>query len=451
MDISASSQVHESEMEGKDNLYSLLANSIGRLICEAGLEPDFVHLPSFQGVIDLLTRGVRIAMPTYDYILQVQLREVQQRERALKQLWERNGCTLILDRWKSRCGKHFIRALVHHNEGMLFLRSMDISTIFKDVDELASVVRGLVDGIGVNSIVQIITNDASPYMQAVEHVLLKRYNHSFIFTLCADYCINLLLEHIAALDHVNEVLMKARHITRFIYSNALPMELKKIYIPGGEIISNSHLEYVAMFVTLARLVSQREKLIKMFSSSKWTSSDLASMNLSRQICEIIQSENAFWCAAASVLKVTGPIISVSVKLESDDCSMGVLYDAMDNAKEEIKQSLGHGHGRYWKLIDRIWDDYLHSPIHAAGYSLNPKIFYSDRFRYDAEISSGVRTCVLGVDKNHHDGKPLADQFSLYIKKSGLFQSDRAAQEAMEIPQGKIKATHHFLCESLSRI
>jgi predicted XRE-type DNA-binding protein len=206
-----------------------------------------------------------------------------------------------------------------------------------------------------------------------------------------------------------------------------------------------------MFVTLERLVSQRENLIKMFSSSKWTSSDLASMNLSRQICEIIQSENAFWCAAASILKVTGPIISVLLKLESDDCSMGVLYDAMDNAKEEIKKNLGRDHGRYWKLIDHIWDDYLHSPIHAAGYSLNPKIFYSDRFCYDAEISSGVRTCVLGVDKNHRDGKPLADQFSLYIKKSGLFQSDRAAQEAMEIPQGKIKAARDFLCEPLSHM
>jgi adenosine/AMP kinase len=117
---------------------------------------------------------------------------------------------------------------VHHNEGMLFLRSIDISTVFKDVDELASVVRGLVHDIGVTSIVQIITNDASPYMQAVEYALEKKYNHSFVFTLCADYCINLLLEHIAALDHVNEVLMKARDITRFIYSNALPMELKKI-------------------------------------------------------------------------------------------------------------------------------------------------------------------------------------------------------------------------------
>ncbi|GJN39290.1 hypothetical protein PR202_gb28399 [Eleusine coracana subsp. coracana] len=372
MDVSSSSQVHESEMEAKVNLDSLL----GRLIFEAGLGPDFLHLPSFQGMIDLLTRGVRIAMPTYEHILQVQLREVEQRERALKKLWERNGCSLILDRWNSH-GKSFISAFVHHNEGMLFLRSMDISTITNDIDELASVVCEVVDDISARNIVQIIINDSSSYMQAVEHAVLKKYDHSLLFTLCADYCINLILENIAALDHVNEVLMKARRITRFIYSHALPMQLKEHYILGGEIISNCHLKYVAMFVTLERLVSQRANLLEMFSSSEWTSSDLASTNLSRQVCEIIQSENAFWRAAASILKVTAPIINVLLKLETDNCSMGVLYDAMDSAKEEIKRNLGREHGRYWKLIDRIWDHYLHSHIHAAGYFLNPKIFYSE--------------------------------------------------------------------------
>ncbi|GJM97508.1 hypothetical protein PR202_ga14440 [Eleusine coracana subsp. coracana] len=109
---------------------------------------------------------------------------------------------------------------------------MDISTIANDIDELASVVCEVVDGIGVRNIVQIIINDSSSYMQAVEHAVLKKYDHSFLFTLCADYCINLILENIAALDHVNEVLMKARRITRFIYSHALPMQLKEHYIPG---------------------------------------------------------------------------------------------------------------------------------------------------------------------------------------------------------------------------
>ncbi|XP_004966349.1 uncharacterized protein LOC101752579 [Setaria italica] len=427
-------QEPEPSMGASDNIDSLVANSIGRLIFEAGLEPGFVHLPSFNGVIDLLTRGVRIAMPSYEYILQVQIKEVQQRDRALRQHWEKSGCSVILDSWKSRCGKRFVSVFVHCREGMLFLRSMDTSTIFDDVDELATMVCHVIEDIGVRNIVQVIINDVSPHMQAAEHAVLKRYEQSFIFTVCADHCIDLLLENIAALDNVKDVLTKAKEITRFLYGHALPMELKRLYIGDAEIISNSNLKCVAMFDTLEKLVSWRENLVEMFNSADWVSSDLASTNLSMGICEVVQMENAFWSAAAHVLKVTGPLIRVLYKLEDDKCPVSVLYDAMDNAKEEIKQNLGDEHDSYWQMIDHIWDDYLHSPVHAAGYFLNPAIFYTVRFRNDAEISSGITTCILRAAKSHYDALLVAEQMDVYLRKSGQFDSDPAIEEAVGTPQ-----------------
>ena len=74
----------------------------------------------------------------------------------------------------------------------------------------------------------------------------------------------------------------------------------------------------------------------------------------------------FWCAAADVLKVTKPIVNVLFILEFEDCPMGILYDAMDSAKEEIKRNHGDNHGPYWDLVDRIWDSSLHSQLHATG-------------------------------------------------------------------------------------
>ncbi|XP_002437551.1 uncharacterized protein LOC8065584 [Sorghum bicolor] len=433
------SSSHKSESErsmgATDNLDSLVADSIGRLAFEAGVEPDFVHLPSFNGVIDLLTRGVRIAMPSYEYILQVQLNEVQKREKAMRQHWERRGCSLILDSWKSRCGRSFISAFVHCGEGMFFLRSIDISTIFDDVDELAAMVCCLIDDIGVHNIVQVITNNVSPHMQATEHAVLKKHDQPFVFTVCADHCINLLLENIAKLDHVKDVLTKAREITMFLYGHALPMELmKKFFYFDSEIISNSNLRSVAKFLTLETLVSQRENLMEMFSSPNWASSDLACTSLSMHICEVVKTDSAFWRAADNVLKVTGPLISVLYKLENDNCPVSVLYDAMNSAKECIKKNLGHEHGNYWRMIDRIWENYLHSPIHAAGYILNPGLFYADRYREDSEIVSGIKTCIIQAARSHYDAFRVGEQMDLYKRRSGLFDSDSAIQEATETPQ-----------------
>jgi hypothetical protein len=103
----------------------------------------------------------------------------------------------------------------------------------------------VVDEVGASNIVQVVMNDASPYMQNAWHRVLKRHGHSFFFPLCPDFCINFLLGKIAALGHISEVPMKAKEITRFIRGNEMPVKL----VGNGEIVSNSCLKYVAAFDT----------------------------------------------------------------------------------------------------------------------------------------------------------------------------------------------------------
>uniref|UniRef100_A0ACD6AUD2 Uncharacterized protein n=1 Tax=Avena sativa TaxID=4498 RepID=A0ACD6AUD2_AVESA len=305
---------------------------------------------------------------------------------------------------------------------MMFLRSMDVSTIIEDVDLLREILIRVVKDVGADNIVQIVTNDVSPYMQTARHYVLQYYDHSFFFVLCADHCINLLLERIAASENVSKVLLKAKEIIRFIYGPALPTELKVRHVQE-EILSSSCLKFVAAFITLDRLVSARVNLVNMFSSPAWDSSGwAASSNLFRHISGIVMTDDSFWCAAADVVKVTNPLISVLYKLESDICPMGILYDAMDSAKEDIKSNLRGNHGDSWAQVDRIWDGYLHSPLHAAGHMLNPRIFYSDRFRHDAEISSGIIRCITQLGQVYFNPRKAALQLETYQHKLGSFDS-----------------------------
>jgi hypothetical protein len=68
--------------------------------------------------------------------------------------------------------------------------------------------------------------------------------------------------------------------------------------------------------------------------------------------------------------------------------MGYLYEAMDRAKESIRNYYKGDRLKYepfWEIIDRRWNNQLHQPIHAAGYFLNP------RFRYDDSYSDFTKT------------------------------------------------------------
>jgi hypothetical protein len=144
--------------------------------------------------------------------------------------------------------------------------------------------------------------------------------------------------------------------------------------------------------------------------------------LFRHISGIVKTDDEFWRAAADVVKVTNPRISMLYKLESDICPMGILYDAMDIGKEDIKRNLSGRHGDSWAEVDRIWDGYLYSPLPAAAHILNSRIFYSDRFHHDAGISSGVTRCITQLGRVHCDPIKAAIQLETYQHKLGSFDS-----------------------------
>ncbi|KAM3213234.1 hypothetical protein ACQJBY_065937 [Aegilops geniculata] len=391
------------KVEASDYFDSPSAKSIGKFFSEAGPEPGVLHSSSLREMVVFL-HGPGAVMPTYEAVLQEQLRETENRSKELKQEWQTSGCTVIVDSWKSKCDKSFVSVLVHCSKGTQFLRSIDVSEIAEDFDELESMLSCVVEDVGAHNIVQIVMNDVSPHMQMARQYVLNKYD-SFFFVLCADHCINLLLEKIAALEHVSEVLMKAREITRFLYGHALPMKLK-LYVQE-EILSSSYLKFVAVFITLERLVSARVGLVQMFSSPEWVPSVWACLDLFERIQSIVKTDDTFWHAAAKVVKVTSPLVRVLYKLESDICPMGILYEAMHGAKEEICVNIGDETG----------------------------------FHPYTVISSGIAACIMQLGKAHYNPIKALAQLEVYEKKLDYFDTDPAKQQIMELPQVKWWSKH----------
>lgn len=47
----------------------------------------------------------------------------------------------------------------------------------------------------------------------------------------------------------------------------------------------------------------------------------------------------------------------------------------------------------WEIIDHIWTNQLHGPLHAAGYYLNPMLHYAEGFNVDYEVRKGLYDCL----------------------------------------------------------
>ena len=91
-----------------------------------------------------------------------------------------------------------------------------------------------------------------------------------------------------------------------------------------------------------------------------------------------------------------PLVKVLRIVDGDKNPMGFLYEAMDKAKEAIQHLYRSNETKYrpiWNIIDRRWNRQLHQHIHAAAYYLNPKYYFSNTFKADAEVQIGLDMCI----------------------------------------------------------
>ena len=90
------------------------------------------------------------------------------------------------------------------------------------------------------------------------------------------------------------------------------------------------------------------------------------------------------------MKVSEPLVRVLCHVDGDEKpTMGYLYEAMERARENIKARLKNKISAYipfTSVIDARWDKQLHSPLHAVGCYLNPRIFFRPSFKKKKDVT-----------------------------------------------------------------
>eukprot|EP00253_Pinus_taeda_P004298 PITA_04298 len=111
----------------------------------------------------------------------------------------------------------------------------------------------------------------------------------------------------------------------------------------------------------------------MFSSDEWNESQWSHKQGDKDLKKKV-NEEIFWKKVAEILKVVKPLVKVLWLVDGERLAMGFIYEAMDQAKEQIKTTYKDRVAKYgpiWAIIDERENNQLHHPIHAAGYFLNP--------------------------------------------------------------------------------
>eukprot|EP00253_Pinus_taeda_P033099 PITA_33099 len=167
----------------------------------------------------------------------------------------------------------------------------------------------------------------------------------------------------------------------------------------------------------------------MFSIDEWNQSNWANKPEGKELKKKVYEET-FWRKAAEIVKLAEPLVKVLRLVDGERLAMGFIYDAMDQAKEQIKMVYKDRVAKYGPIcviIDERWNNQLHCPIHAAGYFLNPQYHYKAKElgALRGEVKDGLIDCIDCMIPLESDQLEIHRQVTTFNNASGTFEKNLA--------------------------
>ncbi|XP_065636780.1 uncharacterized protein LOC112033391 [Quercus suber] len=217
--------------------------------------------PYYQPMIDSIAAiGLGFKGPSFyelrGSLLKNAVHEVNDFLLDIKNDWKVYGCSVMSDGWTNQKQQPIMNFLVYCPRGAMFLKSIDTSGLTKDAETLFNIFDSVVQEIGVEYIVQLITDNASTYKKAGKQ-LQQRYGTLF-WSPCAAHCIDLMLENIANprwFPLVDEAIKKAKKITKFIYNHGVVLDLtRQDFTNGRELCRPAITRFATNFLSLQSML-----------------------------------------------------------------------------------------------------------------------------------------------------------------------------------------------------
>ncbi|XP_075668925.1 uncharacterized protein LOC142638744 [Castanea sativa] len=297
-------------------------------------------------------------------------------------------------------GPGFKGPFFYELRGAMFLKSIDTSGLTKDAETLFNIFDSVVQEIGVEYIVQLITDNASAYKKARKK-LQQKYGTLF-WSPCAAHCIDLMLENITKTKWfplVDEAIKKTKKITKFIYKYGVVLDLmRQDFTNGRESCRPAITRFATNFLSLQSMLRFKKELRQMFTSDKWLSCPHAKTAVGKEISKIVLEDYSFWSQCKHIVKVSEPLVRVLRLVDGDE-----------------KPAMG-------------WNKQLHSPLHAVGCFLNPAIYFRPSFKRQNAVQRGLLSTLMRLVPDPDIQDKISSQLDEYKKSIGDFGTSLAIRQ-----------------------
>ncbi|POO01157.1 Ribonuclease H-like domain containing protein [Trema orientale] len=292
-------------------------------------------------------------------------------------------------KWRDMKQQTFMNVVACSPEGAVFLNSFEVSDDRESGVYLKDLLSSAIEDIGPEHVVQFITDSASNFESAGD-MLVGKYPHMYK-TRCVAHGIQLLLRDMYDdVSWIQQVLDDSKLIFAHIYDHTDVLSMMRVHTNGRELKRPCVTRFASYFLMLQSILNVGDELRRLVASSEWMRLDYSKKEMAEKVTATIQSSE-YWSQSQEVLQVMEPLVRVLYLVDGYVSTSGYLYEAMERAKEIIKERCSANESKYMKILDlfEYRRRYIIHPIHAAAAFLNPAYMYSEKFVEDCEMKKGI--------------------------------------------------------------
>ncbi|KAG4996593.1 hypothetical protein JHK85_028032 [Glycine max] len=162
---------------------------------------------------------------------------------------------------------------VKYGFGIMFLKFVDGFDFLKTNEKIFELLDAIVEEVGEENAVQVVTDNGSNYVLAGK--LLEEKRKHIYWTPGATYCIDLMLEDIGKLPLIRKTIRREINLVGFIYAHSSTLSLLRNFINKRELVRHAITRFATSYLTLERLHKEKANIRKMFTSDEWTLNKLS--------------------------------------------------------------------------------------------------------------------------------------------------------------------------------
>jgi len=244
-----------------------------------------------------------------------------------------------------------------------------------------------------------------------------------------------MLEDIGKMPKVAATISKAKCLTVFLYAHTRVLDLMRKYL-SRDLVRCGVTRFATAYLNLKSLLENKKQLQMLFREDEVNELGYLKSVKGKKANKVVKSET-FWKDVETAVNYFEPLATVLRRMDSDVPAMGFLYGYLLEAKNEISKRFNNDRKKFeevFHFIDKRWDSKLKTPLHRAGYYLNPFYYYQNKVAIEENESfrDGVITCITKLVPNEDTQDKIIEELQKFQDAEGSFGKDIAKRQCKNI-------------------